>query len=81
MNVYLYLLINVCIGVLAGLIFLIVKIATKPKMCDSCKRLIRKGGIGAWRYECRYNYSEELDFTEKFDRCPKYCKYYDPKEF
>lgn len=80
MSVYLYLMINVGIGVLAGLVFLIIKIATKPKLCDSCKRLARKGGIG-WRYECRYNHFEESGLTMRFDRCPKYCKYYEPKEF
>lgn len=78
MSVYLYLLINVGFCVIAGLIFLIVKIATMPKMCDNCKKLVRKGGIG-WRYECRYDNSEKSGFTERFDRCPKYCKYYDPK--
>lgn len=80
MSVYLYLMINVGIGVLAGLIFLIIKIATMPKMCDSCKKLIRKGGKGARRYECSYNHPEEWGLTMRFDRCPKYCKYYDPME-
>lgn len=75
MSVYLYLLINVGIGVFAGLIFLIVKIATKPKMCDSCKRLVRKGGY--WKYECRDKYG----LPQRFDRCPVYCELYDPKEF
>ena len=75
-----YFLINFGIGAVAGLVFLIIKIATKPKMCDSCKKLIRKGG-GVWRYKCRYRYSEEFGFTNRFDRCPKYCKYYEPKEF
>lgn len=70
-----YFLINFGIGAVAGLAFLIVKIVTMPKMCDSCKKLIRKGGV--WRYECRYNHSEGFGF----DRCPKYCPYYDPKEF
>ncbi len=60
---------------------IIIKIATKPKMCDNCKKLIRKGGSIGWRYECRYDNSEKSGFTERFDRCPKYCQYYDPKEF
>lgn len=72
-----YFLINFGIGAVAGLAFLIIKIATKPKLCDNCKRLRKKGGGGFWKYECRDAYG---DFRE-FKRQPVYCKDYDPKEF
>ena len=72
-----YFLINFGIGAVAGLAFLIIKIATKPKLCDSCKRLRRKGGGELWNYECRDAYGD----SRRFKRQPVYCKDYVPKEF
>lgn len=73
-----YMLINFGIGVLIGAIYLIVYKSRKPKLCDTCNRLIRKGG-GSWKYSCRYFFESNVNAHE-FNRCPKYCVLYEQRD-
>ena len=69
---------GVCIvAALTILAVRLVKKAIKPPICLSCKKLESYGGKG-WKYTCRggrYQY-----IADSFDRAPKYCVHYEPKE-
>lgn len=47
-------------------------------MCDSCERLVYKGGEGDWKYICKL---PETEAFRKSDSIPQYCKYYTPRDF
>ena len=67
-----YFLSNIVCGAVILAAFGLHKLIKKPKPCDSCKHLIKKGG-GPWRYTCGRR--GDL-FTDTFDKPPKYCKYW-----
>ena len=45
--------------------------------CNSCRYLRRKGGSGLWRYTCK---PPGNLFEEHFDKCPRYCGDYEPRD-
>lgn len=46
--------------------------------CDSCKYLIRKGGL--WKYYCNCQKANEMGFTHHFDTAPEYCGLWEPRK-
>lgn len=50
-----------------------------PKMCDSCKHLLMKGGA-RYRYDCGRDCGKPFGSTRSYDYddAPEYCSYYVP---
>lgn len=74
-----FMVINLAFAVVAAIIYGVA--ARKKKiLCLSCKHLARYGGGDIWKFHCVGCPGATSDWPEKFDKPPKYCKYYEPKD-
>lgn len=72
-----FMVINLVFAVAAAIIYGVA--ARKKKIpCYSCKYLAKHGG--AWRFYCEGGPMPSKRYPDKFDKPPKYCKYYKPKD-
>lgn len=70
--------VNVAFAVAAAIIY-VVSAKKKKIPCNSCQHCIKSGGGGAWEYYCAGG-DHSSAHPDYFDRPPKYCKYYEPRE-
>lgn len=64
------------LSLICAAIILIYHCCHRPRPCDSCKYLQRKGGKGLYQYTCKKP-GEVMQHS--FDRQPKYCAQWYPR--